>query len=456
MKCTFCGKELVQGQACDCAGYKQFAQQMTPPAAPPMTPPPAAPMVKPPMTPPPAATAPPMTPPPAAPMAKPPMTPPPAATAPPMTPPPAAPMAKSPMTPPPTYTAPPVTPPQATYNAPPVTQPQATYNAPPVANTAPPVYTAPPVTPPPATGATQTQAPSMNIEDAKKMGKEAGQKLSSFAHHVKSMLGVTTAEEDDKDPFERGLQIVPDVSSACEGEIPVKQYRVANFRSRLQFLWAEGKVQITNKRVIFRGAGRSLLGKTTLQQEYIIDEIAGISISNGVRFDFFEFFLCLLLLCPLTGMISMNIAVAFYKIQETIGVILNLALIVALLSPYALLKGHLLIKSLGTVGAAVILATMIGYGSFFQWMAILFGIIALVILFMWALRPSVSISVMSKAGTGSPISMSSPSHFKLETAKEMLPAEDIDLVQEEIGAIISDIQKFGDYGIEKWKVDPTT
>lgn len=36
---------------------------------------------------------------------------------------------------------------------------------------------------------------------------------------------------------------------------------------------------------------------------------------------------------------------------------------------------------------------------------------------------------------------------------EVLPARDTDRAIEEIGAIVSDIQKLGDYAIEKWKRD---
>ena len=36
---------------------------------------------------------------------------------------------------------------------------------------------------------------------------------------------------------------------------------------------------------------------------------------------------------------------------------------------------------------------------------------------------------------------------------EVLPGEDADVAIEELGSMIMDIQKFGDFGIEKWKED---
>ena len=61
-----------------------------------------------------------------------------------------------------------------------------------------------------------------------------------------------------EDYYERGKQIVPELVSPCENEIPIKQYHLVNIRSRLQGLWAEGRLMVTNKRILFRG--RSLGG----------------------------------------------------------------------------------------------------------------------------------------------------------------------------------------------------
>jgi hypothetical protein len=54
----------------------------------------------------------------------------------------------------------------------------------------------------------------------------------------------------------------------------------------LKFERAEGRIQVTNKRVIFRAAGRSIAGRTTLQHEFAIDEIAGIEAQNNFKFSF--------------------------------------------------------------------------------------------------------------------------------------------------------------------------
>jgi len=502
MQCSFCGNNLEAGKECNCVGYQQFKSQqgkspmappsMAPPIAPPpMLAPPAAPpsMAKPPLAPPPIAppsmvspTAPPPMSPPQAPpsMGKPPMAPPPQAPPsmekPPMAPPPQAPMAPPPIAPP-SMEKPPMAPPMA----PPPIEPPSMEKPPMAPPIAPPSMVPPPAppspigqqyqnqqVPPPEGQQFQNQSPPpapigqqyqntqppvqnmMSFEDAKKMTREAGAKVSSFWYHVKKMLGMYEEEVGTGDPFERNQKIVPQISKACEGEIPVKQYDVVNFRSRLQGLWAEGKIQITNKRVIFRAAGKSIIGRTTLQQEYIIDEIAGIEIAKGVRFSFIDFFVTLILLVPLVVVFINTIISALMNANDTVGVIIGIVLGIGIMAPYVLLKKNLFIKALSSFASASTFISMQYKSEFFIIIGGILAIISLVVLFLFALKPSVSIAIMSKAGTGSPISMRSPSHFRLERASEMLPAKDIEAAQKELGAIISDIQKLGDYGIEKW------
>ena len=111
------------------------------------------------------------------------------------------------------------------------------------------------------------------------------------------ILGLNDPEYDDKQDFyERGKKIVPDVIAPIESEVPIKQYHVADLRARLQGLWAEGRLMITNKRVLFRASGRSFFGRTQVQSEYTIDEISGFNISRGIRFGGVDIFLALLIL----------------------------------------------------------------------------------------------------------------------------------------------------------------
>ena len=109
-------------------------------------------------------------------------------------------------------------------------------------------------------------------------------------------MGIGSPEKNTTDTYERHMKIVPECISATDNEIPVKQYNLAILRNLLKFERAEGKLQITNKRVIFRAPGTSVKGRTTLQQEYAIDEIAGIETRNNYKFNFlYLIFACLII-----------------------------------------------------------------------------------------------------------------------------------------------------------------
>jgi len=103
---------------------------------------------------------------------------------------------------------------------------------------------------------------------------------------MKNRMGIGSPERNETDTYERGMKIVPECIAATENEIPVKQYNIAILRNLLRFERAEGRLQVTNKRVIFRAAGTSVRGRTSLQQEYAIDEVAGIEARNNYKFNF--------------------------------------------------------------------------------------------------------------------------------------------------------------------------
>jgi len=83
--------------------------------------------------------------------------------------------------------------------------------------------------------------------------------------------------ENDTDLYERGKKIMPEcVVPANKIEAPVRQYDLAILRTRLKFMRAEGRLQVTNQRVLFRATGRALTGRTTLQHSFSLSDIAGV------------------------------------------------------------------------------------------------------------------------------------------------------------------------------------
>ena len=80
------------------------------------------------------------------------------------------------------------------------------------------------------------------------------------------------------------VQIVPDCIGVMEGEVPIRQYGIANLRNLLRLTRADGRIQVTNKRVIYRAEGRSMGKRTVAQHEYNINEVTGIEAVSHCRF----------------------------------------------------------------------------------------------------------------------------------------------------------------------------
>lgn len=121
------------------------------------------------------------------------------------------------------------------------------------------------------------------------------------------MVNETRNKYESSGAFEHGLKIVPDCISANDGEIPIKQYDFAKLRTRLLLEKSYGRLQITNKRVIFRAAGRSPLGKNIFHQEFSIDQLAGVEVRCKHEFNLFNFFLGLIFRWQSEALVSLQI-----------------------------------------------------------------------------------------------------------------------------------------------------
>lgn len=260
----------------------------------------------------------------------------------------------------------------------------------------------------------------------------------------KKLIGFGESDQTSVDGcFERGLKITPELVAPCEDEQHVKQYELCNARSRLRGLWQEGRLQVTNKRVLFRLSGRSWIGKTMDHTEFNIDEIAGIQISDGVRFGFWDFLFCAVIPFPIAF-------VLFMRMGMGLG-IFGLAAGIASWVPVFMFRKKYFIKFLalaagtgGFFGAAMYWFT--GWPMFFGAITLIATIIAL---FLFALKPSLSIRVMTKCASESPIYIWSRQN--MVSVMEILPGKDAQAAIQELGAMINDIQKFGDLGLRKWQ-----
>lgn len=274
--------------------------------------------------------------------------------------------------------------------------------------------------------------------------------------------GIGDPDMHEIDVYESDMQIVPECIDANEGEVPIKQYDMALLRSRLKFTRAEGRLQVTNKRVIFRAAGRSLVGRTTLQHEFSIEEIAGLEIRKDHRFSLLNLFLCMYLA-------GICIGVPMALMQEVAGeggaaqIIAPLIFSIVGLVPFFLLYKKFILKFVGlscSISGSMMLMQMTE-NEVVQKLIIVVLVIA-VILWLWILFvmffvPNLELIIKTKGASPAVEIRRKKNHLfapnkpEYTGFAEVLPWRDTEMAIIEVGAMIEDIQNFGDAALKKWK-----
>lgn len=326
-----------------------------------------------------------------------------------------------------------------------------------------PPYPNPNPTPNPKTNT--TSGGSAITIDTEKLKSKLNDKKISFWEY----MGLNEAEQtDNSNPYERGLKIVPDIVKPCDGEIPIKQYNVGKFRSFFSFKWAEARIQVTNKRVIFRCSGKSPFGKDFTQSEHSIDELVGLNFSKGVRLSFLTLLIMLLINIPIMALCSL-MTVGIYEGLDSVVVpsLIGLAGFAGLIAAMVFLKKKYFYNSMIAAAALALNVGVTAHGNtafllmrggtdaFFVGLSLVLGAVCEIIyLYYWikvSLKPSASIAFTTKNSSKNIMGMFSPRIAKANISAEILPAQDTDIAFNEINAIINDVQNMGDGAIEKWK-----
>ena len=313
----------------------------------------------------------------------------------------------------------------------------------------------------------------------------------NFFESMKNRMGIGDPERNSTDCYERGRLIVPKCIRANEGEIPVRQYNIAVLRTLLSFQRAEGRLQVTNKRLIFRAAGRAIGGRTTLQHEYAISEIAGIEARKEYAFSWLHLIGGILLLfltwsigISVTGWVCANVAVLNTNLAVFTGIVFGLLFCAANMISFFTIPKEFLLKLviLGlTLGSMSVLSGLSVFSALSQLLSfggnfggtysivntisgvavlpIIILILNIIVIFVTAfglllfvIRPNLVISIKNKMSTGDgPVDIRRATLRSESTGfSEVIPTEEAERAIREIGAIIGDIQKLGDYGVEKW------
>ena len=305
-------------------------------------------------------------------------------------------------------------------------------------------------------------------------------KITRFLSSFIEKSGIASPFNNRDAIYERGQQITPDNVSLENGEIPVKQYNVGILRSKWKLQRSEGRLQITNKRVLFRATGYSPMGKTTYQHAFSLDKIDGIEIrkDHRVKVSNLLFILLLNLLTLIYGLIFrsyvrsdfVNVSAGGQVILSTLSLGLAIGSIL-----YFLFKKNKFFQKMLFTYASIIFTVMLQllvsnllYSNVTEYattvLAISIALNYFVVLlcyiisaFFFVIPPNLMIEI--KTSSGSPaiqikhkqISFIWHKSEEFSGFDEILPWEDTDLAIREVATIIDDIKTLGDFAVEKWK-----
>lgn len=289
-------------------------------------------------------------------------------------------------------------------------------------------------------------------------------------------------EQENNNIYERNKTIVPECINANDGEVPIKQYNFARLRTRYLFAKAEGRLQITNKRILFRATGRSVMGKSTLHQEFEISQIGGVEFRSRYDFNLLSL-IGGFLVTAIFGAIGFGLASLIgdesssLYFGEVMAIIYEILAIggcafaayylrkIKSFNKYLTVRQILMAPGLG----ALLGYFMFGWGDGFDnealvvWLVIL-AIPALINLILISFVPDLVAVIKTKGAIpGIEIKKENPQallaflfsgrHDDSNSGfMEVLPWTDTEIAIKEVGTIVDDIQTMGDAAIEKWQV----
>ncbi|SHH91860.1 GRAM domain-containing protein [Clostridium grantii] len=279
------------------------------------------------------------------------------------------------------------------------------------------------------------------------------------------------------------INIIPKLVTKCEDEKLVRQYNCTSLHSKLLGVKTEGNLAVTNKRVIFNATGKSRAGKSIIQSEVPIEDISGIGFYKGTYFSLMHLlFVAVSTLFFISFFTSSAVALLIYDYE--VSTILLWITGIGLLGASFFIRAEkvwrciclgISASSFTILGGVSSLSSIIfgGYSSSYGnnsssergvilLIAVVLGIYYLVSILSYSKRQTMSMSINSKSGGGSPIHISGIrslgfSNQAASKALEADPGRDAEKLIKELGAVIMDIQKLGELACEKWcKSDMST
>ena len=295
--------------------------------------------------------------------------------------------------------------------------------------------------------------------------------LNVNPHQIKNLLTGLVQRvgilDSKLDYYEKDMQIVPDSIALEDGEIPVKQYaHLATMQTKIKLTRAHGRLQITNKRVLFRANGSSPAGKTVCQQIFDLDKLDGIEIRKDFRFRLGDTFFAFLLSTIVMTYVG-KVTDALFSADWCYPIMMVIALLTCI--PVFLWKTKWLEKiMLLSIGFACLDAG--AHDTTFSWflelnfqkiftdsssLCSILHILYTACLFLYSFKPNLLIEFKTGSSNAIQIRHKDPI-FSVKKEEysgfaEVLPGKDADQAIREINTLINDIKTLGDLGIEKWK-----
>ncbi|MCR5485806.1 MAG: hypothetical protein K6F09_09455 [Clostridiales bacterium] len=274
---------------------------------------------------------------------------------------------------------------------------------------------------------------------------------------VKDFFGFSESDVTEKEDYcEIGKKIIPDFAAPCEGEFPIKQYEVGRIRRRSNLSRGFCRIMVTNRRIIQRTVGRSIIGKDIQYQEFDINDIAGLTFKRGKQFSFGDFILVLVVSAVCYGLGSL-LGLIGAKMSAVVALVFGIIFALLAIGAWAYFKffrrqtSNVLFACAFAFAAGTLSSSLTNYGFAIA----LTCIVGIMYLYYWirsSLLPSISIIVRTRfyADSAAQITSTLKRASDIKLGAVVLPGKDTEKALKEMGALILDLQLHGDRAINKW------
>lgn len=315
--------------------------------------------------------------------------------------------------------------------------------------------------------------PSESGIPEKKNDPEPEFDIGKTAQEIKNTIkhGIYEVSEKYNTKYDVPEQLVPDVIHACKDEIPIRQYKFMRMSLPIAGYNATGLLQVTNKRIIYHALGSSILGEEYAHSEISIDDVAGISVEKTTSLNILIIIVFIFLGVPLTllGLILGLLGASHMSIPLILTVAAAVGTVVLMRT-----KHYVFFHLLASLGSSICLGGLVSaiinsslLSLFSEDSGSGFSVTLIVILWIFLsimnilsyiynlFKNSISVKVTSKSGSTALIDCSSEQSWLvgmsvIKPLVYMYETEETPIMEAELGAMISDIQKLGNYGLEKW------